>query len=95
MVLAQQTPLLLLDEPTTFLDIAYQMELMELFSDLHRSGNTLVAVLHDLNHAARFAPHIIAMKDGDVVAEGPSATSLRPTWCARCSVFRALSRRTR
>ena len=73
MVLAQQTPLLLLDEPTTFLDIAYQMELMELFSDLHRSGNTLVAVLHDLNHAARFATHIIAMKDGQVVAEGPPA----------------------
>lgn len=73
MVLAQQTPLLLLDEPTTFLDIAYQMELMELFSDLHRSGNTLVAVLHDLNHAARFATHIIAMKDGQVVAEGSPA----------------------
>ncbi|PRZ41518.1 iron complex transport system ATP-binding protein [Antricoccus suffuscus] len=73
MVLAQQTPLLLLDEPTTFLDIAYQMELMELFSDLHRAGNTLVAVLHDLNHAARFATHIIAMKDGHVVAEGTPA----------------------
>lgn len=71
MVLAQQTPLLLLDEPTTFLDIAHQIELMELFSDLHADGHTLVAVLHDLNHAARYATHLIAMKDGKVVAEGP------------------------
>lgn len=70
MVLAQQTPLLLLDEPTTFLDIAYQIELLELFTDLHQAGNTLVAVLHDLNHAARYGTHLIAMKDGRVVAEG-------------------------
>lgn len=70
MVLAQQTPLLLLDEPTTFLDIAHQIELLELFTDLHLAGNTLVAVLHDLNHAARYGTHLIAMKDGAVVAEG-------------------------
>lgn len=70
MVLAQQTPLLLLDEPTTFLDIAHQIELLELFTDLHDGGSTLVAVLHDLNHAARYATHLIAMKDGAVVAEG-------------------------
>lgn len=71
MVLAQQTPLLLLDEPTTFLDIAHQIDLLELFTDLHLAGNTLVAVLHDLNHAARYGTHLIAMKDGAVVAEGP------------------------
>ncbi|WP_029153889.1 ABC transporter ATP-binding protein [Microbacterium gubbeenense] len=71
MVLAQQTNILLLDEPTTFLDIAYQIDLLELFTDLHREGRTLVAVLHDLNHAARYASHLIAMKDGAVVAEGP------------------------
>ncbi|MGC5342752.1 ABC transporter ATP-binding protein [Streptomyces sp. DT24] len=70
MVLAQQTPLLLLDEPTTFLDIAHQIDLLELFTDLHRAGHTLVAVLHDLNHAARYATHLIAMRDGRVVAEG-------------------------
>ncbi|WP_433677166.1 ABC transporter ATP-binding protein [Microbacterium gorillae] len=70
MVLAQETPLLLLDEPTTFLDIAHQIELMELFTDLHRGGSTLVAVLHDLNHAARYATHLIAMKDGSIVAQG-------------------------
>ncbi|MCX4679609.1 ABC transporter ATP-binding protein [Streptomyces sp. NBC_01433] len=70
MVLAQQTPVLLLDEPTTFLDIAHQIDLLELFTDLHRAGHTLVAVLHDLNHAARYATHLIAMRDGRVVAEG-------------------------
>ena len=70
MVLAQQTPLLLLDEPTTFLDIAHQIELLELFKDLNEQGNTLVAVLHDLNHAARYATHIIAMKGGQIVAQG-------------------------
>ncbi|UYG17985.1 ABC transporter ATP-binding protein [Brachybacterium huguangmaarense] len=70
MALAQQTPLLLLDEPTTFLDIAHQIELLDLFADLHDAGSTLVAVLHDLNHAARYATHLIAMKQGRVVAEG-------------------------
>lgn len=71
MVLAQQTPLLLLDEPTTFLDIAHQIELLELCRDLNwDKGHTLVAVLHDLNHASRYANNIIAMKDGAVVAEG-------------------------
>ena len=71
MALAQHTDILLLDEPTTFLDITHQIELMELFTDLHLVGHTLVAVLHDLNHAARYGTHLIAMKDGDVVAVGP------------------------
>lgn len=71
MALAQHTDIMLLDEPTTFLDIAHQIELMELFTDLHHVGHTLVAVLHDLNHAARYGTHLIAMKDGAVVAEGP------------------------
>ncbi len=70
MALAQHTDILLLDEPTTFLDITHQIELMELFTDLNHAGHTLVAVLHDLNHAARFGTHLIAMKDGAVVAEG-------------------------
>ncbi|MEU9335648.1 ABC transporter ATP-binding protein [Streptomyces sp. NPDC048290] len=71
MALAQRTDILLLDEPTTFLDLTHQIELLELFTDLHLSGRTLVAVLHDLNQAARYATHLIAMKDGAVVAEGP------------------------
>src|SRR5690606_40374328 len=71
MVLAQQTPILLLDEPTTFLDIAHQVEVLELCHDLYsRLGRTLVAVLHDLNHACRYATHLIAMRDGRIVAEG-------------------------
>lgn len=72
MVLAQQTPIMLLDEPTTFLDIAHQIEVLELCRDLHeRHGRTLVAVLHDLNHACRYATHLIAMRDGAIVAQGP------------------------
>lgn len=71
MALAQDTGILLLDEPTTFLDITHQIELLELFTDLHRAGRTIVAVLHDLNHAARYGTHLIAMRDGAVVAEGP------------------------
>lgn len=70
MALAQDTGILLLDEPTTFLDITHQIELLELFTDLHLAGRTLVAVLHDLNHAARYGTHLIAMKDGVIVAEG-------------------------
>jgi iron complex transport system ATP-binding protein len=71
MALAQQTPLLLLDEPTTYLDIAHQIEILDLCARLHEEGRTVVAVLHDLNHAARYATHLIAMRDGCVVAEGP------------------------
>lgn len=71
MVLAQETPILLLDEPTTFLDIAHQVELLDLCTRLNsESGHTLVAVLHDLNQAARYATHLIAMKDGRIVAQG-------------------------
>ncbi|MEV6107178.1 ABC transporter ATP-binding protein [Streptomyces sp. NPDC051940] len=71
MALAQQTPLLLLDEPTTFLDIQHQIEVLDLCADLHeQQGRTLVAVLHDLNQAARYATHLIAMRDGRIVAEG-------------------------
>ncbi|MGY1456790.1 ABC transporter ATP-binding protein [Streptomyces sp. SS8] len=72
MALAQQTPLLLLDEPTTYLDLAHQIDILDLCARLHQEeGRTLVAVLHDLNHAARYATHLIAMRDGRVVASGP------------------------
>ncbi|MFT4229009.1 MAG: ABC transporter ATP-binding protein [Microbacterium sp.] len=70
MLLAQDTPILLLDEPTTFLDIAHQYELLELFRRFHEEGRTLVTVLHDLNQACRYADHLIVMKDGVVVGVG-------------------------
>ena len=71
MALAQETDLLLLDEPTTFLDINHQVELLDLLTDLNRgAGRTVVAVLHDLNLACRYADHIIAMKEGRIVVEG-------------------------
>jgi ABC-type cobalamin/Fe3+-siderophores transport system ATPase subunit len=73
MALAQETGILLLDEPTTFLDIAHQFELMELFRELNHAGRTLVAVLHDLNQACRYGTHMIAMTDGRVVAQGTPA----------------------
>ena len=65
MALAQETPLLLLDEPTTFLDLQHQIEVLDLCARAaRRAGRTLVAVLHDLNHACRYATHLIAMRDG-------------------------------
>ncbi|MGO1182443.1 MAG: ABC transporter ATP-binding protein [Micrococcaceae bacterium] len=74
LVLAQQTPLMLLDEPTTYLDISHQLELLELCRDLNRQrGRTLVLVLHDLNQACRFADHLIVMKDGGIVTQGAPA----------------------
>ncbi len=70
-VLAQQTPLMLLDEPTTYLDIAHQVELLDLFAMLNLEQNrTIVVVLHDLNHACRYADQIVAMKSGSIVAQG-------------------------
>jgi len=73
-VLAQETPIVLLDEPTTFLDVAHQIEVLDLCAELHEErGHTLVAVLHDLNHACRYATHLIAMSEGRIVAEGDPA----------------------
>jgi iron complex transport system ATP-binding protein len=71
MALAQQTPILLLDEPTTYLDIAHQIEVLDLCAELHETqGRTLVAVLHDLNHAARYATHLVAMRGGKIADSG-------------------------
>lgn len=73
MVLAQDTDLLLLDEPTTYLDIAHQLEVLDLAQDLHSRGRTVVAVLHDLNLAFRYASHLVLMRSGEVVAQGEPA----------------------
>jgi len=71
MVLAQETSILLLDEPTTWLDISHQFDLLELLCTLNREqGYTLAAVLHDLNQACRYANHLIALRDGKIIAEG-------------------------
>jgi iron complex transport system ATP-binding protein len=71
MTLAQQTEALLLDEPTTFLDLAHQVEVLDLLRRMRDDGRTVVAVLHDLNQAARYADHLVAMRAGKVVASGP------------------------
>lgn len=87
LALAQGTPLLLLDEPTTFLDLAHQVEVLDLLARLnHEEGRTIVAVLHDLNLACRYADHIVAMRDGAIVAEGEPAAIVTPELVAE--VFR-------
>jgi iron complex transport system ATP-binding protein len=71
MALAQNTPIMLLDEPTTFLDMAHQLEVLQLLALLNREeGRTIVMVLHDLNQAARYADHMVAMASGQVAAAG-------------------------
>ncbi|MFJ7046208.1 ABC transporter ATP-binding protein [Streptomyces sp. NPDC101112] len=93
MALAQQTPLLLLDEPTTYLDIQHQIDVLDLCAELHEEqGRTLVAVLHDLNHAARYATHLIALRGGEVVAEGApgdivTAELVEEVFGLRCQVI--------
>jgi iron complex transport system ATP-binding protein len=79
LALAQGTPLLLLDEPTTFLDLAHQIEVLDLLAELNeREGRTIVLVLHDLNLACRYAHHLVAMKAGSIVAEGLPAEVITP-----------------
>lgn len=71
MAIAQETDLLLLDEPTTYLDLAHQLEVLQLLEKLNQEdGRTIAMVIHDLNHAARFAHHMIALKNGKIVKQG-------------------------
>jgi iron complex transport system ATP-binding protein len=91
MSLAQQTEILLLDEPTTFLDLAYQLEVLDLLHDLNEQGRTIVMVLHDLNQACRYADHLVAMRQGAIVAQGaPSlivdAALIRDVFGMECHV---------
>ncbi|MDQ4137229.1 MAG: ABC transporter ATP-binding protein [Actinomycetota bacterium] len=77
MVLAQDPELLLLDEPTTFLDVTHQIEVLDLLTDLNRTrGTTIAMVLHDLNLAARYADELIVMSSGRILAQGPPAEVL-------------------
>ncbi len=93
MVLAQETAIMLLDEPTTWLDISHQIDLLELLSSLNRNqGYTLAAVLHDLNQACRYATHLIALRDGKIVAEGApkeivSAELIEAIYGLRCMII--------
>ncbi|WP_432478222.1 ABC transporter ATP-binding protein [Nocardioides sp. GXQ0305] len=93
MALAQETDLLLLDEPTTFLDVAHQVELLELLRDLNASrGTTIVMVLHELNLAGGFADHLVAMREGRIVAEGDptavlTAETVRAVFGLPCQVI--------
>jgi iron complex transport system ATP-binding protein len=92
MARAQETEILLLDEPTTYLDLAHQLEVLELCRKFHREGRTLVAVLHDLNQAARYATHLIAMRAGAILAEGSptevvTAERVEEIFGVRCTVI--------
>jgi iron complex transport system ATP-binding protein len=79
LALAQGTPLMLLDEPTTFLDLAHQVEVLDLLAQLNATdGRTIVAVLHDLNMACRYANHLVAMASGAIAAEGPPGEVITP-----------------
>ena len=93
MAVAQGTPVMLLDEPTTYLDLAHQIDVLDLVTDLNRhQGRTVVMVLHDLNQACRYADHIVAMKAGRVVAEGApekvvTAALVEEVFGLRCQVI--------
>lgn len=76
MTLAQQTEILLLDEPTTFLDPAHQLAVLDLVQELNRQGRTIVMVVHDMAHAAKYSDHIVVLKDGEIVAQGPTPQTL-------------------
>ncbi len=90
MVLAQDTPIVLLDEPTTFLDISHQLDLLELCTRLNREGRTMVAILHDLNQAARYATNLVVMHRGAIVAQGDPSEVVTAELVER--VFRVRSR---
>ncbi len=94
MAIAQETPLLLLDEPTTFLDIRHQMEIIELVQRLNTDANrTIVMVLHDINEAARSSHRIVAMRDGHIIREGApdevlDTDLLSDLYGVECDIFR-------
>jgi len=90
LTLAQNTSVLLLDEPTTFLDIGHQLEILDLVGQLNRERHmTIVMVLHDLNQAARFSHRLIALHKGQIVAEGTPHEVLTPALLAQVFNVRA------
>jgi len=93
MALAQETSIMLLDEPTTYLDVAHRLEVLDLLRALNEAETrTVVIVLHDLNEAARYAHHLVMMKEGRIVAEGPPRTTvtesqIESVFGVRCKVI--------
>lgn len=79
MTLAQDTPYLLLDEPTTYMDLSHQVELMHLLRKLNKQGKTIITVLHDINQAARYCDHLIVMKQGSIITQGSPESVLTQT----------------
>lgn len=90
MALAQDTPILFLDEPTTYLDIAHQFDLLDLLADLNAGGRTIVAVLHDLNQACRYADRLVVMRQGGIVADGTPVRVMTPDLMRRVFGLEAL-----
>ncbi|WP_086981148.1 Fe(3+) dicitrate ABC transporter ATP-binding protein FecE [Vibrio aphrogenes] len=70
MILAQDTNIVMLDEPTTYLDLSHQIELMKIMREMNKQGKTVVVVLHDLNQACRYCDHLVILKQGELVAQG-------------------------
>lgn len=90
MALAQQTDVLLLDEPTTFLDVSHQIDVLDLLTDLNRTrGTTIVLVLHDLNLASRYTDHLVALRAGRLVAQGAPQDVVTPELVAEVFGLRA------
>lgn len=93
MALAQQTDILFLDEPTTYLDITYQVEILDLLTDLNKKyGTTIVMVLHDINLSARYADYLFTMKQGQLIAEGTpqdivTSELIKETFQLECAVI--------
>jgi iron complex transport system ATP-binding protein len=90
---AQDVPIMLLDEPTTFLDINHRLEVLDLLAQMNaEEGRTMVVVLHEINEVCRYADHIIAMRDGQIVAQGPpeeviTAAAMAAIFDLRCEVI--------
>lgn len=89
MCLAQDTPVMLFDEPTSFLDIRYQYDTLELLAELAAAGRTVVVVLHDIGQAARYADHLVVMKDGAVQVAGAPGEVVTPAMLSRVYDIRA------
>ncbi len=96
MALAPDSEILLLDEPTTFLDLAHQIEVLDLLLELNQTqGRTLVMVLHDLNQACRYADYLVAVKEGCVYAHGTPMQVMTEEMVREVSIWAGLSHRGR